>query len=63
LGAIASAFAGAALITFGGATAYLTMLGVAMIGAMIALALVGRHIPTLHERGAASVATDAVAGH
>lgn len=63
LGAIASAFAGAALITFGGATAYLTMLGVAMIGAMIALALVGRHIPTLHERGAAGVPTDAVAGH
>ena len=37
LGAILSAFAGAAVITAGGATAYLTLLGSAMVFAMVAL--------------------------
>lgn len=45
LGAIMSAFAGAAVITAGGATAYLALLGSTMALAMIALALVKRHIP------------------
>jgi AAHS family 4-hydroxybenzoate transporter-like MFS transporter len=45
LGAILSAFAGAAVITAGGAMAYLTLLGSAMVFAMIALLIVRRHIP------------------
>ncbi|HJV24711.1 MAG TPA: MFS transporter [Aromatoleum sp.] len=45
LGAILSSFAGAAVITSGGASAYLSMLGVAMVFALVALGLVKRHIP------------------
>jgi AAHS family 4-hydroxybenzoate transporter-like MFS transporter len=45
IGAIVSAFAGAAVITAGGASSYLVMLGAAMTVVMIALALVRRHIP------------------
>nr|WP_315400610.1 MFS transporter [uncultured Duganella sp.] len=45
LGAILSAFAGAAIITAGGATAYLTMLGLAMVGVLLALMTVRGHIP------------------
>jgi AAHS family 4-hydroxybenzoate transporter-like MFS transporter len=45
LGAILSAFAGAAVITAGGAMAYLALLGTAMVFAMIALLVVRRHIP------------------
>ncbi|SDI51569.1 MFS transporter, AAHS family, 4-hydroxybenzoate transporter [Pseudomonas delhiensis] len=45
LGAILSAFAGASVITLGGAQGYLTLLGVVMVAAMIALMLVRRHIP------------------
>jgi AAHS family 4-hydroxybenzoate transporter-like MFS transporter len=45
VGAILSAFAGAAVITAGGAFAYLLMLGAAMAAVLIALALVRRHIP------------------
>lgn len=45
LGAILSAFAGATVITVGGKDGYLLMLGVAMIGLTLALAIVGRHIP------------------
>ena len=37
LGAILSAFAGAAVITAGGATTYFTMLGVAMVCVLVAL--------------------------
>ncbi|MCP3705847.1 MFS transporter [Paraburkholderia sp. CNPSo 3274] len=44
-GAILSAFAGAVVITAGGAAGYLTMLGAAMALVLIALAVVGRHIP------------------
>jgi AAHS family 4-hydroxybenzoate transporter-like MFS transporter len=47
LGAILSAFAGAAIITAGGAQAYFGMLGVAMTGVMIALMVVRNHIPAL----------------
>ena len=47
LGAILSAFAGAAVITAGGASAYLTMLGSAMILVLVALMVVERHIPKL----------------
>jgi MFS transporter, AAHS family, 4-hydroxybenzoate transporter len=46
-GAILSAFAGAAVITSGGASAYLMMLGGAMILVFVALAGVRRHIPPL----------------
>jgi AAHS family 4-hydroxybenzoate transporter-like MFS transporter len=45
IGAILSAFAGAAVITAGGASGYLLMLGTAMVIVLIALALVRRHIP------------------
>ncbi|MGF6260763.1 MFS family permease [Paraburkholderia youngii] len=52
VGAILSAFAGAAVITAGGASGYLLMLGIAMVIVLIALAVVRRHIP---RRGAATV--------
>ena len=45
LGAILSAFAGAAIISAGGAAAYFGMLGIAMTGVMIALMVVRNHIP------------------
>jgi AAHS family 4-hydroxybenzoate transporter-like MFS transporter len=45
VGAILSAFAGAAVITAGGASGYLLMLGAAMVMVLIALAVVRRHIP------------------
>ena len=45
LGAIASAFAGAVVITAGGASSYLWMLGMAMVIVMFALMVVKRHIP------------------
>ena len=47
LGAILSAFAGAVVITTGGATAYLTMLAIAMGIVCVALLVVRRHIPRL----------------
>jgi AAHS family 4-hydroxybenzoate transporter-like MFS transporter len=47
LGAILSAFAGAAIISAGGAEAYFAMLGVAMSGVLIALMAVKNHIPAL----------------
>ncbi len=46
LGAIMSAFAGAAVITAGGASAYLSLLGFSMVFSMIALLIVKRHIPS-----------------
>jgi MFS transporter, AAHS family, 4-hydroxybenzoate transporter len=49
LGAILSAFAGAAAITAGGASAYLAMLGFAMTGVLIALLVVKRHIPAVSQ--------------
>lgn len=45
LGAILSAFAAAAVITAGGASAYLAMLGGAMVLVFVALCVVKRHIP------------------
>ena len=45
MGAILSAFAGATIITQGGAGGYLTLLGSVMVMALIALLLVRRHIP------------------
>lgn len=45
VGAILSAFAGAAVITAGGASGYLLMLGAAMASVLIALAMVRGHIP------------------
>ena len=56
LGAILSAFAGAAIITAGGAQAYFGMLGVAMSGVMIALMLVRNHIPRVDPSRAVPVA-------
>ena len=50
LGAILSAFAGAAIISAGGAAAYFAMLGIAMTGVMIALMVVRNHIPALGAR-------------
>jgi MFS transporter, AAHS family, 4-hydroxybenzoate transporter len=47
LGAIVSSFLGAWVITNGGATGYLTMLAVAMIGVFIALISIRRHIPAV----------------
>ena len=61
LGAILSAFAGAAVITAGGKDGYLLMLGLAMTGLAVALAMLRRHIPALRPP-AATVGTDAVAG-
>lgn len=52
LGAILSAFAGAAVITAGGAHAYLRMLGSAMVLVLVALAVVRRHIPPLPRMAA-----------
>ena len=59
LGAILSAFAGAAVITAGGASAYLTMLGLAMTGVLIALLVLRRHVPSM-SRGERIVETVAV---
>jgi AAHS family 4-hydroxybenzoate transporter-like MFS transporter len=47
LGAILSAFAGAFVITAGGASAYLGMLGTTMLMVFVCLMLVGRHIPAV----------------
>jgi len=49
LGAILSAFAGAAIISAGGAGAYFGMLGIAMSGVLIALMAVKNHIPALRS--------------
>jgi AAHS family 4-hydroxybenzoate transporter-like MFS transporter len=53
LGAILSAYAGAAIITAGGAEAYFGMLGIAMTGVLIALMVVRNHIPALGRVSAA----------
>jgi AAHS family 4-hydroxybenzoate transporter-like MFS transporter len=45
LGAILSSFVGAAVITAGGASAYLMLLGSAMVATLLALLVVRRHIP------------------
>ena len=45
LGAILSSFAGASVITAGGANAYLNLLGGSMIISLVGLALVKNHIP------------------
>lgn len=50
LGAILSSFAGAAVITAGGASAYLSLLGYAMVFAFVALAVVKHHIPARGKR-------------
>lgn len=49
LGAILSAFIGAAIITRSGAQGYLTLLGSVMVCALISLLLVRRHIPAHRE--------------
>ncbi|MEX3982243.1 MFS transporter [Paraburkholderia sp. EG287A] len=45
LGAIVSAFAGASIITLGGATGFFALLAVAMLLALLSIALIQRHIP------------------
>ncbi|MEJ8825036.1 MFS transporter [Variovorax humicola] len=55
LGAILSAFAGAAVITLGGASAYLAMLGLAMVFVVVALLMVKRHIPGVGRAHGAGV--------
>src|SRR3954463_6704506 len=49
LGAILSAFAGAAVITAGGASAYFTMLGVAMVCVLVGLWMVRHQIPPVRK--------------
>lgn len=46
LGAIVSAFAGATVITLGGATAYFSLLAVAMLFALIGIGSIRNHIPS-----------------
>jgi MFS transporter, AAHS family, 4-hydroxybenzoate transporter len=58
LGAILSAFAGAAIISAGGAEAYFGMLGIAMTGVMIALMVVRNHIPAFGGRRAKAATVD-----
>ncbi len=58
LGAILSAFAGAAIISAGGAAAYFGMLGIAMTGVMIALMVVKNHIPAFGGGLAKAAAVD-----
>jgi AAHS family 4-hydroxybenzoate transporter-like MFS transporter len=50
LGAILSAFAGAIVITVGGASLYLAMLGAAMLLVLISLSAVKNHIPALRQK-------------
>ncbi|MGN6261444.1 MAG: MFS transporter, partial [Ralstonia sp.] len=50
LGAILSAFAGAVVITAGGAAAYLAMLGIAMLIVLATLLAMREQIPRLAER-------------
>ena len=57
LGAILSAYAGAAIITAGGADAYFGMLGIAMTGVLIALMVVKNHVPALGRALATRPAT------
>jgi MFS transporter, AAHS family, 4-hydroxybenzoate transporter len=61
LGAILSSFAGAAVITAGGAHAYLTLLGSAMVVTLVAMMILRRHIPRVGA--AANVPSTAVASH
>jgi AAHS family 4-hydroxybenzoate transporter-like MFS transporter len=61
LGAVLSSFAGAAVITAGGAHAYLTLLGSAMIITLVAMMIVRRHIPRLVA--SAKVPAGAIASH
>jgi AAHS family 4-hydroxybenzoate transporter-like MFS transporter len=61
LGAILSSFAGAAVITAGGAHAYLTLLGSAMVVTLVAMLVVRRHIPQVGSVRMVPVAT--VASH
>jgi MFS transporter, AAHS family, 4-hydroxybenzoate transporter len=63
LGAILSSFAGAAVITAGGASGYLTMLGLAMLGALAALMVVRRHIPPLAPQNTISGPVKAAMGN
>jgi AAHS family 4-hydroxybenzoate transporter-like MFS transporter len=44
LGAFTSSFAGAAMISAGGASAYLNLLGGSMLVAVVSLALIRAHI-------------------
>jgi AAHS family 4-hydroxybenzoate transporter-like MFS transporter len=61
LGAVLSSFAGAAVITAGGAHAYLTLLGSAMIITLVAMMIVRRHI--LRLVASAKVPAGAIASH
>lgn len=64
LGAILSSFAGAAVITAGGANAYLTLLGSAMVVTLVAMLVMRKHIPKLGAvPTAATAAGSAVASH
>ncbi|MBN3809949.1 MFS transporter [Paraburkholderia sp. Ac-20347] len=62
LGAILSSFAGAAVITAGGGSAFFIMLGLAMSCAFVALMAVGRHSPKVAANTAVR-ATAAASSH
>jgi len=61
LGAILSSFAGAAVITAGGAHAYLTLLGSAMVVTLVAMLIMRKHIPSV--AAAAISPSTAIASH
>ena len=60
-GSILSAFAGAAVISAAGASAYFAMLGTAMLGVLVALLLVRNHIPPVARRAPAAYSIDSAA--
>jgi AAHS family 4-hydroxybenzoate transporter-like MFS transporter len=60
-GAILSSFAGAAVITAGGAHAYLTLLGSAMVVTLLAMMVLRRHIPRVVAKSALPAAATASA--
>jgi AAHS family 4-hydroxybenzoate transporter-like MFS transporter len=50
IGSILSAFLGAMVITAGGASAFLSLLGSAMLCVTVALLVIKRHIPSLKDK-------------
>lgn len=63
LGAVLSSFAGAAVITAGGAHAYLTLLGSAMIITLVAMMIMGRHIPRVVVNDSEKVPAGTIPSH
>jgi len=61
-GALVGAFVGAIVITAGGVAAYLTLLGVAMVGVLVAVALLPHHIPRRAPNPAMAAVPNTAAG-